>query len=99
MRYWIGMFLAGFLAGCSDEAPERSASAVVSNSIVVSQIYGGGGQPGANWHNDYVELFNRGSGPVDINGWSLQYGSSSSDLNLQVNITTSTIVPSHRYFL
>ena len=47
-----------------------------SNSvIVISQIYGGGGNPGATYQNDYVELYNRGTSAVDIGGWSLQYAS------------------------
>ncbi len=49
-----------------------------SNSvIVISQIYGGGGNSGASYHNDYVELYNRGTSVVDIGGWSLQYASAS----------------------
>ena len=51
-----------------------------SNSIIViSQIYGGGGNAGATYHNDYVELFNRGTTAVDIGGWSLQYASATGD--------------------
>ena len=47
-----------------------------SNSvIVISQLYGGGGNPGATYQNDYVELYNRGASTVDIGGWSLQYAS------------------------
>ena len=47
-----------------------------SNSvIVISQLYGGGGNPGASYQNDFVELYNRGTDTVDIGGWSLQYAS------------------------
>jgi endonuclease G, mitochondrial len=47
-----------------------------SNSvIVISQIYGGGGNSGASYHNDYVELYNRGGDAVDLRGWSIQYAS------------------------
>ena len=50
------------------------AAARASNSgIVVSQIYGGGGNSGASFRNDYVELFNAGSSSVDLSGWTLQY--------------------------
>jgi len=47
------------------------------SDVVISQIYGGGGNSGAIYHNDYVELYNRGTDPVDLTGWSLQYASSS----------------------
>src|SRR5919108_2459670 len=50
------------------------AGAVGSTSaIVVSQIYGGGGNAGATFRNDYVELFNAGTAAVDLSGWTVQY--------------------------
>ncbi len=44
-----------------------------SPDLVVSQVYAGGGNAGATFTNDYVELFNRGSSTVDLTGWSIQY--------------------------
>ena len=44
-----------------------------ASGVVVSQIYGGGGNSGATFHNDYVEVFNAGSTPVDVSGWTIQY--------------------------
>jgi hypothetical protein len=44
-----------------------------SSDVVVSQIYAGGGNSGASYANDYVELLNRGSGAVDVSGWTVQY--------------------------
>ena len=43
--------------------------------VVISQLYGGGGNAGATHQNDYIELYNRGTSTVDIGGWSLQYAS------------------------
>src|SRR4029450_12353334 len=43
------------------------------SDVVISQIYGGGGNSNATYHNDYVELYNRGGSAVDLTGWSLQY--------------------------
>jgi DNA/RNA endonuclease G (NUC1) len=51
-------------------------SARPPSDVVISQIYAGGGNAGASWVNDYVELYNRGAGSVDLTGWSLQYASS-----------------------
>ena len=45
-----------------------------SPNVVISQAYGGGGNAGAQYTNDFVELFNRGSAPVDISTWSLPIG-------------------------
>ncbi len=48
-------------------------------AVVVSQIYtpggGGGGQQGYN--HSYIELHNRANGAVPIDGWTVQYASSS----------------------
>jgi endonuclease G len=49
----------------------------VNSPIVISQLYGGGGNQGATYQRDYVELFNRSLAAVDITGWSLQYASAS----------------------
>jgi hypothetical protein len=55
-----------------------SASGSGSGGIVVGEIFAAGGNSGAAYANDYVELFNRGAGPVAIDGWTLQYASASS---------------------
>lgn len=46
------------------------------STVVISQVYGAGGNSGATYQSDYVELFNRTATPVSLNGWSLQYASS-----------------------
>ena len=43
--------------------------------VVISQIYGGGGNAGAPYRNDFVELFNAGAGTVSLAGWAIQYAS------------------------
>lgn len=50
--------------------PARQAQAV-SPDIVISQVYGGGGNSGATYTNDFIELFNRGISPVSLAGWSV----------------------------
>src|SRR6185295_167638 len=54
----------------------QSAQALVSPDIVISQVYGGGGNTGAQYRNDFIELFNRGTSTVSLTGWSVQYTSS-----------------------
>jgi hypothetical protein len=50
-----------------------AAAQGASPDLVVSQIFAGGGNAGASFTNDYVELFNRGSSTVDLSGWTIQY--------------------------
>ena len=70
--------------------PARTAQAV-STTIVISQVYGGGGNSGAPLTNDYIELFNRGTTTVLLDGWSLQYASASGTGNF--GATTTQITP------
>ncbi len=44
-----------------------------SSDLVVSQVYAGGGNAGATFANDFVELFNRGTSTIDLTGLSVQY--------------------------
>ena len=55
-----------------------SARGSGSGSIVVGGLYAAGGNSGAAYANDYVELFNRGASSVAVDGWTLQYASASS---------------------
>lgn len=68
-----------------------------SGPIVISQVYGGGGNSGALYRNDFIELFNRGTTPVSLSGWSVQYTSSAGS-SWQVTPLSGLIQPG-RYFL
>ncbi|MFD7581943.1 lamin tail domain-containing protein [Kitasatospora sp. NPDC059817] len=46
-----------------------------SPDVVISQVYGGGGNSGAPYANDFIELYNRGTAPVSVTGWTVQYAS------------------------
>ena len=52
--------------------------ATSSSSLAISQVFAGGGNAGATFANDYVELVNRTSSAVSLSGWSLQYASATS---------------------
>ena len=70
----------------------------VSPDIVISQVYGGGGNTGAYYKNDYIELFNRGTTAISIDGWSVQYGSSGGTTWGNRTNLSGTIQPG-QYFL
>jgi predicted extracellular nuclease len=69
----------------------------VSPNIVISQVYGGGGNSGATLTNDFIELFNRGDAPVSVAGWSVQYASAAGT-SWQVTPLSGTI-PAGGYYL
>jgi hypothetical protein len=65
-----------------------------ANVVRISQVYGGGGNSGAQYSNDYVELFNSSPSAVNISGWSLQYGSATGTVNLGACTNCLTVLPS-----
>jgi DNA/RNA endonuclease G (NUC1) len=71
----------------------------VSQSIVISQFYGGGGQANAPYTNDFVELFNRGSAPVSLNGFSVQYAGATSSNWLVTPLSNITLQPGQYYLI
>lgn len=88
-------------AGCGgsagDEALGRTEQAL-STGVVISGVYGGGGNTGAIYQNDYVELFNRGKTDVTMTSWSIQYGSSANAFT-QIAKIPSTTIKAGQYFL
>ena len=73
---------------------------LVSANIVISQIYGGGGNGATSqYQNDFVELFNRGNSPVSLNGWSTQYASSTGTNWLVTPLTNVTLQPGQYYLI
>jgi hypothetical protein len=65
--------------------------------VAVSRIYGGGGNSGAYYRQDYIEIHNRGGATQDLTGWSVQYASSSGS-TWQVTPLSGS-VPSGGYYL
>ena len=43
--------------------------------LVISEAYGGGGNSGATYKNDFIELYNPTAAPISVNGMSVQYRS------------------------
>jgi uncharacterized protein len=75
------------------------ASAAPSTGLVVNEVYGGGGNSGATYTNDFVEIANRGSSPVDVSGWSVQYHPAASSGPWQVTQLSGSIAPGAFYLV
>jgi predicted extracellular nuclease len=50
-------------------------SAEAQTGLVISQIYGGGGNSGATYTNDFIELYNPTAAAISLSGLSVQYAS------------------------
>ncbi|HKB49574.1 MAG TPA: lamin tail domain-containing protein, partial [Ktedonobacterales bacterium] len=68
-----------------------------TSGVVISQIFAGGGNAGASYTNDFVELFNRGASAIDLTGWTIQYASAAST-TWQTTALVGSIGPG-RYYL
>jgi uncharacterized protein len=88
---------AGMLACAIGLVIAGGSVASTSPDVVISQVYGGGGNSGATYTHDFVELYNRGSAPVDVTGWTVQYASSAGT-SWQRTTLSGTIQPG-RYYL
>jgi predicted extracellular nuclease len=78
--------------------PLARPAAALSSTIVISQVYGGGGNAGATLKNDFIELFNLGGAAVNVTGWSVQYGSATGTTWAATSLS-GTIQPGHYYLV
>jgi hypothetical protein len=75
------------------------ASAQIATHVVLSEVYGGGGNSGALYKSDFIELYNPTSTPVIMTNWSVQYASAGGNYTSGNKTTFSGTIPSHRFFL
>ncbi|MEN0129745.1 MAG: ExeM/NucH family extracellular endonuclease [Brevundimonas sp.] len=67
--------LAVVLAGAVVGAGAATAAVSPSAAVIINEVYGGGGNSGASFSRDFVELYNPGSAAQSLAGWSVQYAS------------------------
>jgi predicted extracellular nuclease len=80
-----------------------SAPALADSDIVISQVYGAGGNgsgaTAALLKNDFIELFNRSNKAISLNGWSVQYASSAGSSWQVTPLTSVTLQPGQFYMV
>ena len=107
-RAALAVVLGAAVLSCTDSPTairqlrptDLSATSVAAPapSLVISQVYGGGGNSGATLKNDFIEIFNPGSQPVSTGGWSVQYASSGGT-TWQVTKLAGQTIPAGGYYL
>jgi trimeric autotransporter adhesin len=70
-----------------------------ANHVVISEVYGGGGNSGAVYKNDFIELYNPTLSAVDLTGWSVQYASATGTGNWTVTTLSGSIAPKGFYLI
>ena len=76
----------------------RSAQGL-STGLVISQVYGGGGNSGTTLKNDFIELFNRGSAPVTMTNWSVQYATATGSSWTVIGPLNGTLQPGQYWLI
>jgi len=69
------------------------------NGVVISQVFGGGGNSGAPVRNDFIELFNAGTSAVNLSGWSVQYASATASTWSVTPMTPINLAPGEYYLI
>jgi uncharacterized protein len=75
-----------------------AGNAFAAGNIVVSQVYGGGGNSGSTIKQDFIELHNRTAAPISLAGWSVQYAATAGS-NWQKTDLSGTIAAGGYYLV
>ncbi|MDO9635314.1 MAG: chitobiase/beta-hexosaminidase C-terminal domain-containing protein, partial [Paludibacter sp.] len=68
-------------------------------NVIISEVYGGGGNSGAPFNADFVELYNTTNSQIEVGGWSVQYYSATGTNANVIAIPGGKIIPGKGYFL
>ncbi|GAA3022340.1 ExeM/NucH family extracellular endonuclease [Microbacterium dextranolyticum] len=92
-RALVAAITAGALAigGAGVIALPAEAAVSTGAPVLINEVYGGGGNSGATYTNDFVELVNVSSAPVSLEGWSLQYAAAASGKTFAPQALSGTI--------
>lgn len=92
----LAIALAGITATSLVAAP-HAAAAPDGSLPVISEVYGGGGNSGAVYSHDFIELFNPTTEDINLGGWAVQYYSSGGNLGNTTELTGT--IPAGGYYL
>ncbi|MGI8416665.1 MAG: ExeM/NucH family extracellular endonuclease [Nakamurella sp.] len=85
-------------AGAMLAVPTAASAVDVGSPVVVNEVYGGGGNSGAQYKSDFIELFNSGTAAVDLGSYSVQYSSATgTSWTNKTDLTGS--IPAGGYYL
>ena len=87
--------------GEADAAPVPTQPTAAPGDIVLSQIYGSGGLAGSSYQNNFLEIFNRTSSPINISGWKFYIATATGTFNQSISFVSSRGIGigAHRYLL
>lgn len=95
----LGLGLA--VTGLQLIATPSAVANPAGTGLVISEVYGGGGNSGSTWRNDFVELYNPTDAAISVEGWSVQGRSAANTAAATATNTTRLTgsVPAHGHYL
>ena len=90
-------FIVALAAGTVSVVAPTASAAPDGSNVVINEVYGGGGNKGAKFDKDFVELYNPTDQPIDVTGWKIEQRSTSD--NVGNTHTLSGVVPAKSTFL
>jgi DNA/RNA endonuclease G (NUC1) len=110
----IALLVGVGIISCSDlitntTSPMKAArgaafDATPTPKVRITQVYGAGGNSGALFNQDFVEIYNEGTAAQDLTNWSIQYASAAGTGNLgssssQLVLLSGSIAPGQFYLI
>lgn len=90
----LAIALAGATAASLAVVPTATAAPDASTPVI-NEIYGGGGNNGSLFSNDFIELYNPTSEDISLDGWSVTYYAASGNAGGTTNLTGSIAAGSY----
>ena len=75
------------------------SSLAAGPGLVINEVYGGGGNSGADYTHDFVELFNSTDEPIDLDGYAVTYYSSSGNPGGGTCALSGTVAPGTHFLV
>jgi predicted extracellular nuclease len=89
----------GVLPAAAEPTSQAPAAAPLANDLRISQVYGGGGNTGAPFTHDFIEIFNAGPSPVSLAGYSVQYASAAGTSWTNLTALSGSLAPGQYYLV
>lgn len=97
MRLALGLASAAVLSSGLVAAPTPASANPAGTGLVINEVYGAGGNSGAVYNADFVELYNPTTAAISLSGMRLQYRSAAGGVGGTATLSGS--VPAKSTFL